>query len=297
MKIRWVRYKDRYGALYRGQVEYNPPKPWNDWVRILGVVARCEGCHDTVVSYDGTGMTWGFLQWTFKSGRLQKLLEFMKTISCYDFVNPGGFQTSLFNAVFGIPQKFQKFGFEIRNGHFYDFAANQVLLPNRKKHRDRIDAICMKSKKSAMGLADVFVSAGKEIGVAETQISFAKREFSQQAALKRKPLGKVETIQNLLDTFDPKEETPTAALFWNLWQNSPAGAYKLFLNTLKKTESSITAEAKFDALWKRLNRTTYADWGFRSRQYLESGGKNPPRILRIQNAIQEFYNLDLPLEK
>ena len=60
----WVKWKHYQGVKLVGKNSYNPPQPWGPWTKIMGVVAKCEGNHDTVISYDGTGLTWGFMQWT-----------------------------------------------------------------------------------------------------------------------------------------------------------------------------------------------------------------------------------------
>lgn len=78
--VKWQKYNNHEGPVYRGSLRYNPKKPWGAWERILGCIARCEGSHDTVVMYDGTGVTWGFQQWTMTSGRLQKVLQSLKAI-------------------------------------------------------------------------------------------------------------------------------------------------------------------------------------------------------------------------
>ena len=148
-----------------------------------------------------------------------------------------------------------------------------------------------------MGLAGVFVDAGSEFGVGEAQIAFAKAEFKRQLDFRRKPLGDVKTIRQLLGE---SYETPLPALFFNLWQNSPGGAYKLFLRAYRNAEGDVGRY--FDLAWMYLNHSGYADWGWKSKQYLASIDKNPkkpnyPRIVRIKKAIKEFYGVDLAYYK
>jgi len=313
--IKWVKYNDKHqGPRYRGKHKYDPPKPWGPWTKVMGVVARCEGNHDTVVMYDGTGVTWGFLQWTFTSGRLQKMLESFKSIPHYDFTSEKEDSVcTLFDDLCcynGGTQLFKKFGFEIRTGRFVDVSRATVLDP--AKNKKRINDICLgksfntfkDQKMFAMRLAQLFADMDSPEAAA-AQIQFAKHEFKRSLGYKRKPLGKVKTIDNLLPEI--LWETPVPGIFFNLWQNSPAGAYKLFLGSWRTATIKGVASAKdfnngicnistdpwdfFDIVWRRLNKTAYANWGWNSRRY--KAGKGKPRITRIKPAIKEFYGVDL----
>ncbi len=311
-KAHWVKYKDKGGPRVRGTMVYDPPQPWDSWMKIMGVVARCEGKHDTVVMYDETGVTWGFMQWTFTSGRLQKLLESFKSIPYYDYGDnlDKDSHTTLFDQVCCDPdgdQIFRSYGFLIKHGKFWDIMGGRFLRPNKPAQKQRIRDICMgrtthpgnlkKQKRFALSLANLFASIGQDFGVAEAQIHFAESEFKRQLEYSRKPLdGK--SIKWLLDTCGPVNalySSMLAALFFNLWQNSPAGAYRLFKNA--KKVAGEDAETYFNNAWHRVCFSKYADWGFRSKQYLASNGKNPPRVPRIKKAFKEFYGVDLKLEK
>jgi hypothetical protein len=254
----------------------------------MGVVARCEGNHDTVISYDGTGVTWGFMQWTFTSGRLQKLLEYLKSVQEGDFeVNEFG--PNLYDKYFA--GKLEPFGFYIKNGKFVRVNGG-VLDPRTKSDKRKLDNICMgrvqydkvsKQKWHATALAKIFSEAGKAPEIAYAQIDYAKGEIKRSLQYTRKPLGKYKTLANLLegtwDTFVP-------AVFFNLWQNSPAGAYKLFI---KAKDSSKTPEDLQEIVWDRLKRSRFANWS-----YAKSGNKSP-RIRRIAKAVKEFYGISLPV--
>lgn len=300
--MQWTKWKDYQGVRSMGENRYNPKQPWGPWTKIMGVVARCEGNHDTCVSYDNTGMTWGFLQWTFTSGRLQKLLQHMKSIAYYDFDNEdeGLEESTLFDQVFcdeNGSQIFNKFGFHIKEGHFWEIKDSgelEKLSPRVKKEKQRISDICMgkvrykkftSQKKFAKDLAQVFSEAGKREDVAIAQIEFGKNEFKRCLNVKRKPLKNVKTIGNLLEgTWD----TPIPAIFFNLWQNSPAGAYRLFLNEYKLTGNK--GAVKFlEGIWSRLSRSKYANWSYAKPE------NKSPRIRRIKRALLEFYDFDLPL--
>lgn len=299
MKVNWVKYKDGGGPSYKGEMQYNPAKPWGVWSQIMGVVARCEGCHDTVVMYDGTAVTWGHQQWTFTSGRLQKLLESFKSIPSYDVEREGEGSWTLFDDVCCTNidvQTFESFGFRIEGGKFVEItgAAQDVILdPSYPMQKNRIVDICMgrvrysdfpNQKNHAMKLAEVFAKMGAQLGVAEAQITFAKAELQRALKFTRKPLGAIETIDNLLaGTW----ETPAPALFFNLWQNNPGAAYKLFL---KAKSSGAQGQAFFDKAWQLANRSTFGNWGWKE-------GNKSPRVTRIKSAIKEFYGIDLPFFK
>lgn len=314
--IKWVKYKKYQGCRYQGTNQYSPPKPWGPWTKIVSVIARCEGNHDTVVSYDNTAMTWGFMQWTFTSGRLQKLLESFKSMSDYDFEDNHGMCT-LFDVVccrgVGGPQIFSDFGFEIKEGRFIDLQKGIALDP--VKNKKRLNDICMgraahpkninEQKDFAKRLAVVFADMGKDFFVSNAQIDFAKRELKQSLKVYRSALGGFVTINNLFPDSDEAWELPIAAVFFNLWQNSPKGAYRLYINVWKDAEKRGIcgdygdlvpgAEAAFfNLIWERLNRSRYANWGWNSKRYKANPKRVKPRVFRIQKAIREFYGIDLP---
>lgn len=303
MKARWVRYKKLGGPRVKGTLRYNPPQPFGPWTKIMGVVARCEGAHDTVVMYDETGVTFGFMQWTFKSGRLQKLLESFKSIDVYDFESDG--DSTLFDEVCCRAsehdiQWFDGFGFRITGGKFIDLSTGRKLVMTNKTQRKRCIDICMgrvahpgnlkKQKEFSLQLAEFFYKMGNEFGVADAQIHFAKQEFKKQLGYNRPPLGG-KSINWLLGGDVPEMwEGPLAATFFNCWQNHPAAAYRLFLKA-RKISGVDDPEAYFQQAWKMLNRSKFANWGF---------GKptnKSPRVIRIKKAIKEFYGIDLKYYK
>lgn len=312
-EIKWTKYKKYEGPKCIGDQIFNPPKPWGPWTKIMGVIARCEGNHDTTVMYDGTGVTWGFLQWTFTSGRLQKLLQSFKSIPhyVYDLSDNDG---NLFDYVccngFDKKQLFENYGFRIQHGKFIDLKRSVALHPY--KNRKRINNICINNGlnkpdiEHSKGLASLFVSIGKYPEVQLAQIQFAKNEFERALSYRRKPLDD-RTIKDLLPD-ELWENTVVPAIFFNLWQNSPGGAYKFFLgcwNEARKRQIAVAVgflrpdmeEVFEEIVWKRLNKTAFANWGWRSKRYKESNGKNKPRIYRIKRAIKEFYNVDFDFIK
>jgi len=295
-KVQWVKWKNHQGAKHRGSLKYDPPQPWDMWDKIMGVIARCEGNHDTVVSYDATGITWGFMQWTFTSGRLQKLLESFKSIPYYDLDTPSEVHHTLFDEVCELEedvQIFERCGFCIQGGKFVELATGKKLDPRNKSQKKRIDDVCMgrtqyktlkDQKFHALKLAKIFVDLAHQFAVPEAQIQFAIQEFKRELQFKRSPLGG-KSIAWLLDgTWD----TPAPALFFNLWQNNPGAAYRLF-KTVKN--SGVTEERYFGLAWKKACRSKFGNWGYGKPE------NKSPRVVRIKKAMKEFYGIDLKLYK
>lgn len=327
IKPQWVNYKDMGGPRYLGEKKdgkfvhvYNPSKPWGVWSQVLGVVARSEGRHDTVVMYDETGITAGAFQWTLKSGRLQRLLQFFKSVPYLDFET--NTEATLFDkyCVEDGGQIFEPFGFKIESGQFINMLSGRPLNPSDAKQQKAIVDICMgrrtldgygNAKAFALALCGKFAYLGQQSDIQVAMIEYAKVEFKKALDVKRKPLESTGgTIRCLLP--DNVWGTPIPAIFFNLWQNSPGGAYKLYQNALKEAVNkgmatvvqgggfyvgSTGVQDVLNIIWRRLCRSSYADWGFNSKQYLASGGKNPPRVKNIQPAIKEFYDLDLSYVK
>lgn len=326
-KPTWVKYRSMGGPRYLGEKQdgrfvhvYNPPKPWGIWSQILGVVARSEGRHDTVVMYDETGVTAGAFQWTFKSGRLQKLLEFFKSVQHFDFVKNR--DATLFEEHCVMDdgrQIFEPFGFKIEGGKFVT-DGGKVLNPNIKAQQKAIVDICMgrralvkNAQQHALGLCAEFARLGQQPDIQAAMVEYAKMEFKRSLDVKRPPLSSVGgTIRCLLP--DEVWGSMIPAIFFNLNQNSPGGSFTLFKNAMKTAQAKgivyldgpagykmqdgkLGVEPLQRIIWERLNRTKYADWGFGSKQYIESGGKNPPRIMNIRPAIEEFYGVKLPYYK
>jgi len=329
IKIEWVKYKDGGGPRYLGRRDsgnfihvYDPPRPWGVWTQILGVISACEGRYDTVVMYDGTGITFGFMQWTFTSGRLQRLLEYFKTIPIVDF-DGNEWASSLFDDVCmkdEDTQVFQDFGFRIDSGKFMGLFGNEwvVLDPDNRPQRNRINKICMgigeqgstkgvksKSQMHAMSLCRLFADIGQDIGVQTAQQEFAKSELKRSLDYSRPPLKDVGgKIRCLIP--DELWGGPVPAIFFNLYQNSPGGSFKYMKGVMnecyKKGLVSFSDGAGFysardsdgvlEVAWNRLCKCKFADWGYGSRQYIESGKKNLPRITRIRPAIIKWYDVD-----
>jgi hypothetical protein len=142
-------------------------------------------------------------------------------------------------------------------------------------------------KSFAINLAKVFIEAGARSDVQFAQCLFATNELKAALKVKRKPLGKVETLDNLLKN---TWETPLPSVMFNLWQNSPGAAYKLVMASYNAVGNK-DPQKYFDNVWTRLNNSTFANWSYAKPE------NKSPRIFRIQKAIKEFYGLDLKVYK
>jgi len=302
--VKWTTYNDYQGPVYRGSLKYNPKVPWSAWDRIVGCVARCEGAHDTVVMYDGTGITWGFQQWTLTSGRLQKVFQYLKSIPYYDLNDETESSETLFSraCVRNGKQIFEDFGFKIESGNFVELPSGKILDPSFPAQKNRIVDICLgkvkhpssfaKQKDFAKALCAESAIIAQFYGVPEAQAAYAKEELKRALPVKRSPLGEFSTIENLLGN---SLETAVSGLFFNLWQNNPGAAYKLFKTARYRLGNSSNNDQYLKIAWQLLNNSGFGNWSYQSGYYKKNGGT--PRIVRIKAAIKEFYDLDLAIVK
>lgn len=276
--MQWVKYKKGLeGIRHHGDCRYEPSKPFTNQQKILGTIARCEGNHDTVVSYDGTGVTWGFMQWTFTSGRLARLIQYLGEAGDKYFKFSSG------------KSRFHDFDFDIVDGRFVHEETGMVIVPDSKQDRKLIDDICMgrtlyKDKKDrqihASCLAEIFAEAGKDKKIQKKQEEFAWKEIDRAINVNRKSaLGKIGTIGGLLNG---ELRSPMTGVFFNLWTNNPRAAYKLFIGARHDD-----ADRYFENVWESLRKSEFGNWSYAKEK------NKSPRIKRIAAALQEFYGLNL----
>ena len=319
----WVKYGNMGGPRHLGERdgkkfahEYVDHSSTGPWGKILGVIAASEGRYDTVVMYDGTGVTFGAFQWTFTSGRLQKFLTYLQSVQSMEFeqakqdvvLTDHGNLFDIFMDGDGDRQVFEDFGFYINGGQFW--SSGKVLNPRNPKQKKRIVQICMgDSRRHAMALCNIFADAGRDIGIQFAQNEYAKLELKQALIVNRPPL---KSVGGKIWCLLPQEtwNGPIPAIFFNLYQNLPGGSFKLFKRIMKKAEEKDlvsfcpnngygnvkSTDDLLDLVWRELCQTQIADWGFKSRKYLQNN-KNTPRVTRIRPAILKYYGLKLPYIK
>jgi hypothetical protein len=202
-------------------------------------------------------------------------------------------------------QIFEKYDFKIEGGMFFDQTSGKTLDPSYPAQKKRIDDICLgklahpanflKQKDFAKALCADCAMIAQFHGVPEAQATYAKEELKRSLSVKRSPLGKYETVENLLgNTLD----TAVAGIFFNLWQNNPGAAFKLFINArneLSGNSGGFTNEDYLKVVWRMLNNSTFGNWSYRGAYHKKNGGT--PRIVRIKEALKEFYGLDLDIVK
>lgn len=280
VKVDYVHWKDHEGSRVLGVCPYNPPAPIGTWSQIMGVIARSEGKFDSFINFDQTAATFGFLQWTMTSGRLQRLLESFKTI----LVEHDDLQSTLYDDL-KLQEAFSKFGFSISSGKFYDISKKQILNPAFPSQKQRMISICSSTKDTSLQIAKLFGTIGQDPRVQMAEIAFGKAELLHSLDPVRPILGEYKTIRNLLkDDFT----SLAPALFFNLNQNNPKYAMQLFVSARKESDANGTD--LFTTAWRRVNRSSFGNWGWGS-------GKTSPRVTRIQSAIKEFYGIELLYNK
>lgn len=318
MSATWVKYKDNGGPLFTGEkgqsgkylYPYNPPKPWGVWSQILGVIAECEGRYDTVVMYDGTGVTFGAFQWTFTSGRLQLFLEFLRSIPIYSFECDSSNDSTVFENALEKEgrQLLDEFGFSIEDGALV--CNGRRCDPRKDTDRSIIVEACIgKGRDFALRLCRLFANVGRIEDVQFAQNEYAKLEIKKALHVKRGVLHDIGgTIARLL----PEESwgTPIPAIFFNLWWNSPGHAYCFFSEAMRSAEkkaivsfdrqrgfhSVLSLDHLLEIIWDKLCITCRANWGFRSKRYLANQNQLP-RVTRIRPAVEKYYGKILPLKE
>ena len=298
LDIQWVNYKDMGGPVL-GNIkkdgkylyEYKLIEGNDEWGKIMGVIADCEGRYDTVVMYDGTGVTFGAFQWTLTSGRLQGFLTHLSNVKRFDWLH--------------------EFGMYICNGYLYSNSMTTGeepvrLLPNKQK-KDIVKLCLGHGRERAMNLCEKFAILGSSPVVHDMQNEYMSSELTKVLYAKRKPLQVVGgSIAHLLP-YDVGD-TPIHAIFFNLFQNLPGGAFRFFMDVMKtaldkglvrfSVDKGYHSVSSYDdllmLLWEKLCKTSIANWGFGSRRYLRNKN-NLPRITRLGPAIKKYYAIDLPL--
>lgn len=222
---RWVKFRTWSGVSLHGKAAFTPDAVINEWDVVFQAVTVPEGgAYDTFVSYDGTGITWGFSQWTATSGRLQRLLKLLDDHYLYEdgpadlALEELGLDFDPDRVAFTQNDKVIRSKADLRE--WLTTPVGQV--PRTGKLRTRADV-----------LADGFWRAGQNAEVAHLQEQFFQGELVHEAMLKR-PKMRGLTIKFYLY---PGEDVPAfgtpvkdpyltaaRALFWSFWQNSPRKA-------------------------------------------------------------------------
>jgi hypothetical protein len=261
---KWASYSGWSGVSIRGLNTYNKIPPATEWEVVMAAIAKPEGgAFDTVVSYDGTALTWGIAQWTFTSGRLQKLLA--KIVSYYGLSS--GFATQIAAALkpFGL-------NLDVLHGRLLDAKTDKEVL-DKAQLRNILTppSGCVPKTgpnwEKAKALALFFADLGMDPGAARIQWEFLKEELSREALLGRPKLGGKSIADFLYLAPNDGADTPSVcnqliaarALFWSMWQNSPRSAEDHMLRVWPHPVSVDPKELRrFSSIFAR---STFGNWG------------------------------------
>ncbi len=270
--VRYVTFRDWAGIAIRGANPFTGRSmavrrsgggdDVYEWDVVLSAITEPEGgAYDPVVSYDGTAMTWGFAQWTFTSGRLQKLLVALQK------QNPLAFLSS------GVPSELQQVGLGLAPvGNLVDQSGRQVI------DKDKLRALLTPpdgklprkgaNYEYAARLARSFWYLGQAPGVPAIQEDFLIQELSREVRLDRPKLRGKSIASFLYTTGWPGLLTPAAdypeltaarALFWSMWQNGPRAAEEHLYRALHGKPFAVRTD--LDLIAKTFARSQYGFWG------------------------------------
>ena len=259
-KASWARYGEWSGIRIRGVHPVKPGFPPTEWDVVMAAICAPEsGMYDTIVSYDGTGMTAGMFQWTLTSGRLQKLL---------------------YSMLLYVPSLWHRFR--------EDLAESGIVA--RQEQGDSIlflDAETQHEAKGKAAIRGLFTAPGgkvprsgvghdRAVAIAQTfyrlfshkfshwvQQRFAYEEMRREMSIGRPNLGGASAAE-ILGIFPRAsiEIVPSStqaiaawAMYAAMWQNGPRAAEKVLLRA-SKSEYYV----RFD-LFRYFRNSRYANWG------------------------------------
>jgi len=232
-----------------------------EWDVVLSAITRPEGgSYDTVVSYDGTAVTWGFAQWTFTSGRLQRLLASIQNEA------PASFNGS------DIPKVLSQAGLNLApKGTLVDAAGHTVDDKDRLRELltppDGVVPRIGKYYDYAVNVALAFAELGLNRTVSQIQERFLLKELESEARLSRPKLHgksissylypKFPALTDPIDTIP--ELTAARALIWSMWQNSPRAAEEHMYRVLGS--KPFSARSDLGRLAGVFARSSHGFWG------------------------------------
>ena len=265
-KISWCVRGSFRGARILGVNKYKPLFVGNppEWELVLVAVAEPEGgAFDTFISYDGTAATWGIAQWTFTSGRLQKLLSYVRE-HCEDLWLDSGVEELLDDLGLVLDPA----------GNLRDKDTN-----NRVIKKDTLRSIftppggyvpkTRRYREVAENVALTLSKLGEHTGVGWVQVSFFIHELLREARYGRPCLHGKSIAEYLYATNTPSYDytapivdpylSVSRALFWSMWQNSPRKA-ELHLKAAWGCRPYNGPE-RLRSLERIFARSDFANWG------------------------------------
>lgn len=282
--VRWAKYGSFSGPWVRGTKPYTPPSreeaTW--WDVLCYAVASPEGgAYDTFVAYDGTAVTAGLFQWTFTSGRLQKMLVAAQRVAPKTFQNTVG---ALFSSM----------GITFKNGVLFK---DEKALTDKASLRDLFTPPGGQTPKSgsnwnkARAVAEAFNTFFRDPMLNPVQENFFLTELISESKLGRPKMGG-RSIASILypKGWDPDGLPPhnpqdaCRAMFWSFWQNAPRQA-ELYLGQVADVVSfDKDAHSFMIRLARKFAHSTFGNWG------LEKAAQNKresrySKIVKCVNAL------------
>lgn len=282
---RWVKFRDWSGVGIRGDNRYTCPSPPTPADVVVAASTRPEGgAYDTVVSYDGTAVTWGLAQWTFTGGRLQHLLAWI--------YNQLGSEAPVLKPLQALLTKM---------GLTMDPAARELKdvqgreISSKDDLRNLFTPVSGVVPKTgprwelAKSIALVFHQLGKDPVIAKIQIEFFLSELHQEEILPRPKLDTRAICYYLgrVTDSDMADKVAARALTWAMWQNAPRAAEEHLQRAL-----GVAPYVGPDSL-RRLSgvfaRSRYGFWG--NAKAAETDRES--RYHKVATTINEVLNQKL----
>lgn len=280
----WRCYNEWSGISIHGNNEFVCPNPAEEWDVVIAAIAKPEGHYDTVVSYDGTALTWGLAQWTFTSGRLQRLLG--------EIITRLGFDSPLLEpAITAI----RSAGLILSpNGSLLDLNSKPVVGKSDLRCRlTPVGGVVPRSGKNweiAARIAEAFHALGKDPTVAKIQTSFLVKELRHESTLKRPTLCGSTIARYLYEGLNiggTPELIVARSLFWSMWQNSPRASEGHLFRAL--SAPIAINQRELGRIASVYAKSPFGYWGNRHCAELKDKNGNPtPRESRYHKVASEI---------
>lgn len=275
----WTAFRNWSGVQLRGTDPFTEDDVIGEWDVIFKATTEPEGGkYNTFIDYDGTGITYGFAQWTATSGRLQRLLKLFDDHNLYED-SPADLALEELGLDFD-PERcaFTENGRVIRKkADIREWLTTPSgRVPKRGKFRTRADII-------ANGFWKL-----KGAEIASLQEQFFRDELAKEALLHRPRMGGLSIKFYLYPGEDvPPWNTPVKdahltaarAMFWSFWQNSPRNAERVLHSYLDRL--SWVAHSDLYRLAAKFTRSNVGFWG--NKKCAALGRKS--RYYKIAKAI------------
>jgi hypothetical protein len=293
--IEWKSYKGFSGCSIRGNnpVYISPACGLNELV-LAACTAPEGGAYDTVVSYDGTGMTWGAAQWTFTSGRLQRLLLRVQNGAPGSPMEDSGIRRAL--SAVGVNMLVKMDRLELAH------LSTKKPITSKAVIRQALTMPGGKVPKDgplwfrAAEIASAFWALGQFAGVGRVQAEFFADEIAHESGLCRPTLGLkpvAHYFQGMLGGGTLGNRAAAAwALFWAMWQNNPRKAEAHLYRAMGDVwEPSAVLVQRLACVFAH---STFGYWGNEKCKPLKRKSRYQKVATEINRLVGDLLPLDPP---